>query len=469
MGGARTALYNYLFAKKHNGSLILRIEDTDKERHQEESVKSLLRTLKQLGLLWDEGIDFQNEKWITKGDYGPYRQSERISTYKEQAQKLLKTKKAYYCFLTEDEIKKMKEKEKKPQFISPYREASEDHIQKEFKKGKKASIRFKVPDTTKNYTVHDLVRGIITFPSDMAGDFIIMRSDGFPVYNFSCAVDDVLMKITHVFRAEEHLSNTLKQVLIQEALGFKTPQTGHLSIILGADKKKLSKRHGAKNTEDFLKEGFLPSALNNFLALLGWNPKTEQEYFTMKELVDRFSVAGLNSSSAIFSEEKLLWLNGEHLKNTHNETLWNWLEPFFKKKSLTFSQDKDWKNRILDNLKSGFKTLKQASELLKPFSEEGFVIEPSCTEILKWPKSKELIQLWKSKLEKLSGKTLDLETFKKIQKEMGLSLNVKGKELFMPLRCALLGQPEGVEIKLLISFLDRKELIRRASLVLEKA
>ena len=467
MGGARTALFNYLFSKKNKGAFILRIEDTDRERHQEDSVKSLLTTLNQLGLLWDEGIEFKNSKWITKGNHGPYRQSERLDIYKEKAQKLLDEKKAYYCFLTDDDLEKIKSKEKKP-FVSPYRNAKKEDISKEFEKGGKPSIRFKAPDTKKHYTINDLVRKKITFPSDMTGDFVLMRSDGFPVYNFSCAVDDALMKITHILRAEEHLSNTLKQILIQEALGFTSPQTAHLSIILGNDKKKLSKRHGAKSTEDFLKEGFLPSGLKNFLSLLGWNPKTEQEYFTQDELEKTFSIEGLNASPAVFDEEKLLWLNGEHIKNTKNETLWNLLQPFFKQDSLTFPEDKKWRESIMENLKTGFKTLKEAKDQLKPFSNEGFVIDKYCLPVLKWPQSKALIELWKSNLENLSAHNLDLETFKKIQKDISSTLNLKGKELFMPLRCALLGKSEGIEIKLLISFLNRKELIRRASLALKE-
>ena len=472
MGGARTALFNYLFAQKHKGQLILRIEDTDKERHQEESVKSLLQTLEQLGILWDEGVYFKEERLIDKGAYGPYRQSERLSIYKEQVQKLLNEGKAFYCFLTDDEITQMREAAKQQKqalhFLSPHRNQTKEESEERIRKGEKACIRFKSTDTKKHYTIKDIVRGEVTFPADMAGDFVLMRSDHFPVYNFSCAVDDSLMKITHVFRAEEHLPNTLKQVLIQEALGLPSPQTGHLSIILGADKKKLSKRHGAKSTEEFLKEGFLPSGLNNFLALLGWNPKTEKEYFSKEELVLAFSVENLNSSSAIFDEEKLLWLNGEHIKKINNKELWILLNPFFKKNSLTFTEDEEWKDRIMEHLKTGFKTLKQATELLKPFSIEGFLVEESCLPILKWEKSKSLVELWKKNLEDLSQEELSSDDFKKIQKEISSQLNIKGKEFFMPLRCALMGKPEGVEIKLLISFLKRKELIRRASLVLKE-
>ena len=269
VGGARTALYNYLFARKHQGRFVLRIEDTDKVRHQEDTLKPLLQDLKWLGLDWDEG-PLKNG---SEGDFGPYRQSARLSIYKTYAEKLIEEEKAYYCFLTEAEVESLKAEQKRagklPKILSPYRDMPKQEALKKKESGLACSIRFKIPKESPDCRIQDLIRGSVTFPSDMAGDFILVRSDGFPVYNFSCAVDDSLMKISHVFRGEEHLPNTFKQTLIQEALGWTPPQYGHLSLILGEDKKKLSKRQGAQNVHYF-KGGRLSAGSFNQLFCFAW-------------------------------------------------------------------------------------------------------------------------------------------------------------------------------------------------------
>ncbi len=475
VGGARTALFNYLFAKKHKGQFVLRLEDTDQERHQEESVISILKSLKWLGLDWDEGLFLSSkDKIIYKGPQKFYRQSERLDIYRRQAEELIQKEKAYYCFLSEEEETQMRNKiiSKGETYFpsSPYRNQSLKESQRKMANGEKACIRFKTNQTNKNYIINDLVRGKVTFASETVGDFVIIRSDGYPVYSFSCAIDDALMKITHVFRGEEHLPNTLKQILIHESLNFPTPQTGHLSIILGKDKKKLSKRSGSQSVKHFKDEGFLPSSLINFLSLLGWNPGTEQEFFTKKELIKTFSTEGLNLSAAVFDEDKLLWLNKEHLKKLSHKELWKNILPFLKKEKITI--DKSWKeiNKILESTRSSFKTFKQSVSILKNFSdnaEDRFVISSEVKKILNQPKSKQVIQKWKFALEGFSKEYLSLEDFKSIQKSIQTEENVKGKDFFMPLRCALIGEPEGIEIKILITLLDRKELIERSDKILK--
>ena len=441
------------------------MEDTDQERHQESSVKSLLRSLEWLGLSWDEGLVVQDENLNSKGSLGPYRQKDRLSIYWKQAQKLLQEERAYYCFLTDEEIAQKRNraiKEGRPfRFFSPYRHWTLEKAEKKRSEGEAACIRFKIPEDQTLYRVNDLVRGTVDFPADMAGDFIIIRSDRFPVYNFSCAVDDALMKITHVFRGEEHLSNTARQFMIQEALGFPHPVTGHLSLLVGPDKKKLSKRENAESVEYFKEEGFLPEALMNFLAFLGWNPGTEQEYFKKKQLVEAFSVKGLNASAAVFDKDKLLWLNSEHIKNMENKQLWKVLLSFFEKENLVFNSDPLWQNRVLEEMKYGFKTLRQAMETLKPLSKGGFTLEESVQPVLKWPVAKPFIKRWIAALEKSSVEYLSAEDFKSIQKQ--IQENLKGKEFFMPLRCAILGKPQGTELKTLVTLLERTELIRRAN------
>lgn len=465
VGGARTALFNYLFAKKHKGSFILRIEDTDQDRHQEEALYPLLENLKWLGLDWDEGPLLQKGELKSIGAHAPYRQKDRLAIYKEQALKLIKKGKAYYCFMSPEEEAQQKEKaikeERAWRVSSPYREFPLKSAEEKIQQGQKFCIRFKTEERNKDYSITDLVRGEVRFPGDSLGDFILIRSDGFPVYNFSCAVDDSLMKISHIFRAEEHLSNTLKQKLIQEALGFQAPQTGHLSIILGKDKKKLSKRSGSESMDYYKKEGYLAIAINNFLSLLGWNPGTEQEFFSKEELIQSFSVEGLNRSSGIFDEDKLLWLNGEHLKALSDENILNQIKSFLK----TPSKEETLK-KLIPPLRSSFKTLKQASELIELFLDEGFSIKEQSQAILKWSKSKTVIESWILFLKKFPKDNLTMEDFKTFQKEIQNEKQIKGKEFFMPLRCALMGQPEGIEIKILVSLLEKKQMLKRAEQLL---
>ena len=464
VGGARTALFNYLFAKKHQGSFILRVEDTDQDRNQEEALIPLLSSLKWLGLDWDEGIAFQDNSLKSKGPYSPYRQQERLSIYKEKALELIQKKKAYYCFMSpEEEAEQKKQAIKEDRSFkvsSPYRDLPLETAKKKIQQKQPFCIRFKISEQNQAYHLTDLVRGELSFPSDSLGDFILVRSDGFPVYNFSCAVDDSLMKISHIFRGEEHLSNTVKQQLIQKALGFPLPQIGHLSIILDKNKKKLSKRSGSESVEYYKKEGYLPSALINFLSLLGWNPKTEREFFYKKELIKNFNIEGLNSSPAVFDEDKLLWLNEEHIKSLSEEDLTQSLMPFIKKPQIRPEELK----RLIPALRSGFKSLKQAGQMLNLFLEGCFELKESSHLALKWPSSKTLIEKWLGCLKKIDKDYLTLEDFKSFQKETSL----KGKMFFMPLRCALMGQPEGAEIKLLVTLLKKDELIKRAETTLNQ-
>lgn len=472
VGGARTALFNDLFAKKNQGQFILRIEDTDQQRHQEEAIASIVKSLTWLGLTWDEGVYLHKNKVISKGPHGPYRQSERLSIYKQKAQELIEKGQAYYCFLSEEEESQIKQQALKQGKVyrptSPFRDLSLKEALQKIEQGASPCVRFKNSLKPQDYRIDDLVRGQVTFSSETVGDFILLRSDSYPVYSFSCAIDDALMKITHVFRGEEHLPNTLKQILIHKALNVPTPQTGHLSIILGEDKKKLSKRTGAQSVEHFQQEGYMPEGLANFLALLGWNPGTEQECFSSEELVKAFSTKGLNLSAAVFDQNKLLWLNTEHLKKLNNKKLWEKISPFLKEQNIVIQ--KDWKemDSILEALKHNFKTFKQAVDILKHFAsdESRFVITQEANPILKWPQSQKVIQEWKSCLENNKNDFITLEEFKAIQKNIQSQHKVKGKELFMPLRCAVLGQPEGIEIKILATLLERKELIKRASKVL---
>lgn len=467
VGGARTALYNYLYAKNTGGQLILRVEDTDVARSTDESMRMQIGDLKWLGLKWDEGPD--PESLIDVGPYGPYRQSRRLDIYKEHAHKLIEEGQAYYCFMTDDEIEVQRKESmrmgKPPQVNSLYRDWPLFKAKERLDKGDKASVRFKVMEK-KDYVLKDLVRGEVTFPSDMVGDFVILRSTGMPVYNFCCAVDDALMKISHVFRAEEHLSNTLRQMMLYEAFHYPIPQFGHLSIILGADRQKLSKRHGATSCHEYKVNGYLPEALNNFMALLGWSSPEAQEILSLDELIRQFSYDRLHSAPAVFDEQKLLWVNSTHLRALPNTELWKRVEPFLKEAGLKLPDDPAWQELALNAMKTSMNTLRDAIELFRPLSETPVPIADESKEILEWPTTKTVVEAWKQGIEKSTGDYLSEEQFLKLQDSIKDTHSVKGKHLFQPIRVAVIGKPHGTELKLLVPLMHKRTLIARADVVL---
>lgn len=468
VGGARTALYDYLYAKKHKGTFVLRVEDTDLERSTEEALKMQIQDLSWLGLKWDEGVNPDTLQDI--GDYGPYRQSQRTHIYDKYAQDLLDKGAAYYCFLSDEEIDKQRELAKKegrpPQVDSPYRDwGVEKALAHKESCDIKPVIRFKTPDSKKDYILHDLVRGEVKFPSDMVGDFVIIRSNGMPVYNFCCAIDDALMKLTHVFRAEEHLSNTLRQMMIYEALGFELPEFGHLSIILGEDRQKLSKRHGATSVNEYKERGFLPEAMNNFLALLGWSSPEAQEIMSMDEMANQFSTERLNSASAVFDETKLKWVNATHLRALPHDKLWSLLKPYFDKEGFELPEDQSWQDKALSLMKTSMETLADAIELFRPLSMGSFVISEKAADVLSWESTPKVFKKWIELLNQ--SDSIDEERFALMQNTIKKECEVKGKNLFMPIRVAVIGQPHGAEVKLLVPLMSKQELIKRAQLALQ--
>jgi len=322
IGTARTALFNYLFAKKHNGIFVLRIEDTDKERSKKEFENDIVETLRWLKILWDEGIAIdQNQKPKAKsqkyiGEYGPYRQSERQEIYQKYIKKLLEEGKAYYCFCSKEELEAQKQYQmsigQPPRYSGKCRDLPQQTVKKYLKEGKPYIIRFKVPG--KIVTFNDLIKGKIEFDTSLLGDIAIAKSETLPLYNLAAVIDDYEMKITHVLRGEDHISNTPKQLLLQETLGLPHPEYGHFSLILGPDKSKLSKRHGTVAVSEYRKKGYLPEALINFMAFLGWNPGTEREIYTINHLIKEFSLDRCQKSSAMFNIKKLDWLNSFYIR-----------------------------------------------------------------------------------------------------------------------------------------------------------
>lgn len=469
VGGARTALYNYLFAKHHGGKFIYRIEDTDEARSTEDSMRMQISDLEWLGLHWDEGPDAKT--LVDRGDYGPYRQSQRQKIYQELAVQLLEMGKAYYCFMTDEEIEVQRQAAQKtgrpPQVNSPYRDWSLEKSRDKIAQGGKAVVRFKVNEK-RDYVLHDLVRGDVTFPSDMVGDFVCLRSSGMPVYNFCCVIDDAMMKISHVLRAEEHLSNTLRQMMLYEAFDYKLPQFGHMSIILGADKQKLSKRHGATSCNEYRVNGYLPEAMNNFIALLGWSSPEAQEIMTMEQLIHQFGVERLNPAPAVFDEQKLLWVNSTHLRALPHRELWSRIEPFLTEAGLTLPTEVAWRDRALEALKTSMSKLTDAVELFRPLSQTPLTIASEAQEILEWPSTRTVVSAWRDGIENSESEYLSEQDFLKLQDSIKDSQNVKGKHLFQPIRVAVIGKPHGTELKMLVPLMQKQTLIERADVVLSQ-
>lgn len=438
VGGARTALYNLLFARANEGKFILRIEDTDQERSTEAALQAQIKDLEWLGIQWDEG---------------PYRQSQRQEIYQKIANDLLAEGKAYYCFLTDEEIAEFREK--KQVWNSPYRKLKLADAQSRLAAGEAATIRFRAAENSM-YQFNDLVRGPIELASSMVGDFVIIRSDGMPVYNFCCAVDDALMEITHVFRGEEHLSNTLRQLMIYEAIAKPAPQFGHLSIILGEDRKKLSKRQGAVSCDSFRDAGYLPEALINYIALLGWSPKTEQEQFSLVELCKIFKAEQLNAAAPIFDRKKLDWINSLHLRAMAPDLLFAEVAPHIS----SYPSSKDWQASIMQHLVTEAVTISDIVEGIRVYLDDYVWQAPEgFAEVCSWQQTAAIWQLWHDWLENVQE--INAETVAEIMNSIKNNLGVKGKHLFMPLRAAVIGKLHGADVKVAAPLITRHALLAR--------
>jgi len=335
IGTARTALFNYLFAQKNQGSFILRIEDTDRERSKPEFEKEIMDSLKWLGIEWSEGPapisqreigEIRNSKFEIRnyiGEYGPYRQSEREEIYTKYLKKLLEEGKAYYCFCSEEELEAQRQYQlsigEAPRYPGKCADLVREVAEKWISEGKPSVIRFRVP--SKKVEFNDLIRGKMEFDTSLIGDIVIAKNLTQPLYNFACVVDDFEMKISHVIRGEDHISNTPKQLLIQEAFGFPRPNYGHLPLILGQDRTKLSKRHGATSISQYRKQGYLPESLVNLIAFLGWNPGIEREIYSIASLIKEFSLEKVQKGGAIFNIKRLDFLNGFYIRQRSVEKL----------------------------------------------------------------------------------------------------------------------------------------------------
>jgi glutamyl-tRNA synthetase len=355
VGGARTALFNWLYARRHGGTFVLRIEDTDAERSSWEMVAGIVDGLRWLGLDWDEGPD-------VGGAHAPYFQSQRLEKYREQAERLVREGKAYL-----DE----------------------------------GAIRFKVPPGHTSFD--DLVHGTVTFENEHIENFVILRSDRHPTYHLSVVVDDIDMRITHVVRGDDHISNTPKQVLLYEAVGAKPPAFAHVPLILGPDKKRLSKRHGATSVMEYHRLGYLPEAMVNFLALLGWSPGGDRELFVRDELIERFTLEGISGGNAVFNPEKLDWFNQQHIARLAPGDLLRRIEPRLREQGLwrdsLATTDADWIASVLDLLKLRVKKLDQLVDDLRPFLAERPSLDPAAAAKYLTPQASAALALLASELQ----------------------------------------------------------------------
>jgi len=366
IGGARTALFNWLFARNKNGQLILRLEDTDSRRSTDDSAAGILDGLKWLGLAWDEGPDIG-------GPFGPYRQSERLSIYQAYLRQLLDEGKAYYCFCTADELHEQREKaqqeKKNYRYDGSCLNLTPEQIAANLERGLTPVIRLKVPHQGQT-VVNDMIRGDVAFDNGLLDDFIIAKADGWPTYNFAVVIDDFTMKITHIIRAEEHLSNTPKQLQVYQALGLNPPQFAHVSMILAPDRSKLSKRHGATSVQEFRDEGYLPEALVNYLALLGWSPGENIDVFPWQEMPSRFSLDDVSRSAAIYDLKKLAWMNGYYVGAASLDRIVNMLEPAARPKGWLRHDNIDYFNKVIDLVRSRARTVNEILDLAQYFFED---------------------------------------------------------------------------------------------------
>ena len=459
IGGARSALFNYLYAKKFGGDFVFRIEDTDVERNIPGAEESQLHDLIWLGIIPDESTEKPNPK------YAPYRQMEKLDIYHKFAQELVSKGYAYECYCTKEELEEMKEEQfrngvKSFKYDRRCLSLSEEEKEKYKKEGRIPSIRLKMPS---NHTLkfHDLVRGDVSFNSDDIGDFVIMKSNGIPTYNFAVVVDDHLMEITHVLRGEEHLSNTPKQLQIYEYFGWEPPQFGHMTIIVNPNGKKLSKRD--LNILQFMSQyrdlGYVPEAIFNFLFLLGYTDQNGQEIFTKEEAIKSFDPKRLSTSPAMFDQKKLLWVNSTYIKKMDNETYFKFIEPFVNKIEFLNNLSKERKDEISLMFKNEISYGAQIIDLLNDIIVLKTDLDDAEKEIISKESASKVCALFKEKLEKLSE--TNEENVKNIFNEIKNETGLKGKEIYMPIRIKLTGVMHGIEMYNIIDILGKEETLKR--------
>ena len=461
IGGARTALFNWLFARHYGGTFILRIEDTDQVRSTEEAVNVILDGMKWLGLDWDEGPG-------KEGEFGPYYQMKRLPSYQKYAEQLVLQKKAYYCYCTREELAASREMQSKlhKKVIKYDRHClnlSEAEKKRFEEQGRKPVIRLKIPE--KLIEFNDLLRGKVSFDGNLLTDFVIVKSDGIPTYNYAVVIDDVLMNISHVMRGDDHISNTPKQILIYEALDFNIPEFAHIPMIMGEDHAKLSKRHGAASVMEYAKMGYMPDALVNYIAHLGWSPGDDREIMPIKEIIEGFSLENISKHAAVFSMDKLNWFNNEYMKKMPIDDLMAVMIPhlqeagYLTKKKLT-SENYEWLKDIIRLMHGRFRNISQFIEFTDYFFKDKIYIEPKAFQSVL---SKDgVIEILISLKEQLLGvKDWNESNLETVVRNVALSMQIKAGKIIHPTRVSLTGKKIGPGLFELMVLLGKEKNISR--------
>lgn len=453
IGNLRTAIFEYLLAKKYNGDFILRIEDTDQEREVEGAIDFIYNTLDLCGFKIDEGPN-------NEGNFGPYIQSKRKDIYKEYALKLVEMGKAYYCFCSEEELTKMREKadaRKKP-FLYDGRcsRLSKEKIEENLKNNVPYVIRQKMPKEGVTI-VEDLIYGKVKIDNSILDDQILLKSDGFPTYNFANVIDDHLMEITHVIRGKEYLDQTAKYNLLYEAFGWEKPTYIHVAMVLGEDGNKLSKRNGDASFMDLYNEGYLPEAIVNYLSLLGWSPETNQEVFSMEELISNFNEERISKSSSQYDVKKLKWFNHQYINKMDDEKYLSWIKKYFSNEC---DKSEEWLNHLLLIYKSHLNYGKEINELTSSFFNKEFVIDAEAKEFMESDEViPKVVDVFKEEIKATSN--WSVETLQEVINNVKEKAGVKGKMLFMPIRIVASGIMHGPELADTLYLIGKEEILNR--------
>jgi glutamyl-tRNA synthetase len=474
IGGARTAIFNWIFARATGGTFILRIEDTDEARSTDESVGGIIESMKWLGLNWDEGPS-PDIFGVSEGEFAPYFQMQRVETYRDYAYKLINEGKAYHCYCTPEELDAMRKnlqlQKKPPKYDGRCKNITPEERKKKEAEGRRPVVRLKMPyEGMTKFT--DVVRGGMEFENALLDDFVILKANCIPTYNFACTIDDYLMKITHVIRGDDHISNTPRQLRLYDALGWQPPVFAHLSMIHGQDGARLSKRHGVTSVLEYKKAGYLPEALLNYLILLGWSTHDSQQIFTMRDLLEKFSLERCSRSPAIFDPDKLLWMNGEYVRNTPVEKLLEkaseFITPFARENSLDL-KDKEMYNYFVSTVKLEQEKVKLLSEI--PRLVEFFFKEPefdpkAVAKVMKNPDTPVVLEEIANGIEAL--RIFAAADIERIFREFAEKKSMKAGAVFHPVRVAVSGRAEGPSLFEMLELMGREKVLKRIRFAAEQ-
>jgi len=466
IGNARTALFNYLFARNLGGKFIIRIEDTDKKRNIAGGEESQLKYLKWLGMDWDESVDIG-------GEYGPYRQSERNDIYETYYKQLLENGHAYKCYCTEEELvaerEAQMERGENPQYSGKCRHLTSEQRDQLKSEGRQPSIRIAVPQG-KTYTFDDMVKGVVSFESEGIGDYVIVKKDGTPTYNFAVAIDDYLMEISHVLRGDDHISNTPKQLVVYEALGWEPPIFGHMTLIVNESRKKLSKRDESiiQFIEQYEELGYLPEALFNFITLLGWSPAGEEEIYSKAEFIEHFDANRLSKSPALFDKQKLTWMNNQYMKKVELDRVVSLALPALiasgRLSDNMSEEEMQWARDLVALFQEKMSFGAEIVSLTDMFFKDEADYEDDAKGILLGEQVPEVLRSFSEELDKLQN--FKAEEIKAAMKAVQKSTGQKGKNLFMPIRAAVTGQTHGPDLPQAIELLGKTKVQTRINKVI---